>query len=242
MTRKASLKTTALTATESIEGRLAALEERIRRLPTSAPTQQSTASTLMVKQTTHGFAVKDVIRHNGTSWTKSQADTASNAVVGGIVVAVLSPDVFVMATAGYVAGLSGLTAGSVHYLSAATAGALTTTAPGTAVPVLLADSTTTGVIMALGSSGGIAPTEDGTVFCSNSAGTAGEWVLTVDIGRNAVGKAGKIQILSPDASGVAVEIDAALVTASTKKLKIQESDVCDGAYTKKILHLRSDTY
>jgi hypothetical protein len=104
------------------------------------------ATTLMVSQTTHGLAVKDVVRHKGTSWTKSQADSAANAVVGGIVIAVLSPDVFVLATGGYVAGLSGLTAGSVHYLSAATAGALTTTAPTIAVPVLMATGVSAGVL------------------------------------------------------------------------------------------------
>jgi hypothetical protein len=129
-----------------VERRVAALEQALGRV--SAPVQQtSQTSTKVIKQTTHGLAVGNVVRHNGTAWVKAQADTAANAVVGGIVLAVLSPSLFVLATAGYVAGLSGLTAGSVHYLSAATAGAVTTTAPTIAVPVVLASATSDGVLM-----------------------------------------------------------------------------------------------
>jgi hypothetical protein len=86
------------------------------------------------------------------------------------------------------------------------------------------------------------PTEDGTVRCSKSDLSGGEWVMTIDLGRNAVGKAGKIQILSPNASGVAIEMDAALVTASSKKLTIREIDVCDAGVAKKMLVLGSATY
>ena len=139
---------------EELERRLAAMEARIRRMPVRDVTPGATATTIMVQQSAHGFVAKDVLRHNGTSWTKAQGDTAANAVVGGMVVAVPSPDVFILATGGYVAGLSGLTAGSVHYLSAATAGLLTTTAPSIAVSVLLADSTTSGTLMSLGGASG----------------------------------------------------------------------------------------
>lgn len=226
-----------------IERRVAAIEQAIARL--SAPVQQRPVSTTnMVKQTAHGLASGSVIRHSGTAWVKSKADTAANAVVGGIVLAALSPDVFVMATSGYVAGLSGLTAGSAHYLDATTAGALTTTAPAIAVPIVLADSAASGVLLSLwaGGSGGTAPTEDGTVFCSNSAGTAGEWTMNVDVGRNATGKAGKIQIISPDAGGVAAEIDAALVTAASKMLTIREEDYCSSGVAMKRLVLASAPY
>lgn len=86
------------------------------------------------------------------------------------------------------------------------------------------------------------PTEDGTVRCSKSDLSGGEWVMTIDLGRNAVGKAGKIQILSPNATGVAIEMDAALVTASSKKLTIREIDVCDAGVGKKMLAVCSATY
>ncbi len=85
------------------------------------------------------------------------------------------------------------------------------------------------------------PTEDGTVLCSKSDLT-GEWVMNVDIGRNAAGKAGKIQVLSPNASGVAVEVDAALVTAAARKLTLREIDVCDAGVAKKMLILASAPY
>lgn len=229
---------------ELLERRLADLERRTRSTVArgGGPPAEQTAQ--VVQQTAHGLTVGQAVRHNGSAWVAAKADTAANAVVGGIVVAVLSPDVWVLATSGYVAGLSGLTAGSVHYLSAATAGALTTTAPtSNAVAVILADATTSGVMLALGGSGGgVAPTEDGTVFCANSGGTAGEWVLTVDIGRNATSKAGKLQLLSPDAAGVAVEIDAALVPSSAKKLTVREIDVCESGAAKKILVLASASY
>ena len=52
----------------------------------------------MVTQAGHLLAVGNVIRPNGTAWVKSQADTAANSAVGGIIIAVLSPGVFVMAT------------------------------------------------------------------------------------------------------------------------------------------------
>lgn len=198
----------------------------------------------IVRQSGHGFSVGDVVRHNGTGWTKSQADSAANAVVGGVVIAVLSANDFILAMPGsYVSGLSGLTAGGVHYLSSSTAGALTTTAPTIAVPILHADSSTSGVLMsAWPGGGGVAPTEDGTVFASNSAGTAGEWVRDLDLGRNAAGKAGVLRVKSPDASGDAVVIDGALVTASSKKLTVREIDVCDAGVAKKMLVVGSAAY
>jgi hypothetical protein len=149
MSRKPSLKPSTASREELLERRVSDLERMLRRLPVRSVSSGADQTATMVQQTTHGLAVGSVIRHNGTSWTNSQADTAANAVVGGIVISVLSPDVFVMATAGYVAGLSGLTAGSVHYLSAATAGAVTTTAPFIAVPIILADSAASGVLAAL---------------------------------------------------------------------------------------------
>jgi len=127
-----------------MERRVAAIEQAIARL--SAPVQQRPASTTnIVKQSAHGLTIGDVIRYDGSAWVKSQATTSTASVVGGIVMATLSPSVFVMATGGYVSGLSGLTAGLVHYLDSTTAGALTTTAPtGTLpiIPVLLAVSDT----------------------------------------------------------------------------------------------------
>lgn len=201
------------------------------------------ANVKLIRQSSHGFSVGNAIRNNGTSWVKAQADTAANAVFGGIVVGVQNTDAFFVALPGsYITGIS-VTAG-INYISASTAGAITTTAPSIAVPVLMADSTTSGVVMsgASGGSGGTAPTEDGTVWCSKSDLSGGEWDFTIDIGRNATGKAGTITLISPNASGNAVEIDSALVTASARKLTIREIDVCDGGVAKKMLVLASATY
>jgi hypothetical protein len=222
----------------------AELEAIKRRLPTRVGRDRPEATVRMVLQASHGLAVKNPIRNNGTSWVKSQADTAANAVVGGVVIAVLSANAFIMATPGsYVAGLSGLTAGAVHYLDASTAGALTATAPAIAVPIIHADTTTSGVLMSAWPGGGVtAPTEDGLVFASDSAGTAGEWVRDLDLGKNATGKAGVLRVRSPDAGGDAVVIDGALVTASGKKLTVREEDVCDAGVAKKRMILASAPY
>jgi hypothetical protein len=218
--RKAVSRPASTTHGEDVERRLAMLEDRVRRMPARITTPAATSTTSMIQQTTHGLAVKNVIRHNGTIWTKSQADTAANAVVGGIVIAVLSPDVFVMATGGYVAGLSGLTAGSVHYLDATTAGALTTTAPSIAIPIILADTTTSGALQSFWAGGSVPnPLVLGSV--------------TAD---------GTLQIYGDTANGVVVEIQGSLVTTTTKKLTVREIDVCDAGTAKKMLVIASATY
>jgi hypothetical protein len=146
--RKPSLKPSNLSREELLERRVSDLERMLRRMPVRSVSSGADQTATVVNQTAHALAVGNVIRHNGTSWVKSQADTAANAIVGSIVIAVLSPDVFVLATAGYVAGLSGLTAGAVHYLDSATAGALTLTQTRSAV--ILADSETSGVLLMTG--------------------------------------------------------------------------------------------
>jgi len=100
-----------------------------------------------VTQASHGLAVGDVIRYNGSAYVEAQANTESNAEAIGIVDSVNGND-FTYVTAGHITGLSGLTAGGVHYLSGATAGLLTATEPSTvgqiSKPLLLGTSTTAG--------------------------------------------------------------------------------------------------
>jgi hypothetical protein len=228
-----------------MERRIAALEQALARV--SAPVQQRPGSTTnMVKQSAHGFAVKDVLRHNGTSWTKAQADTAANAVVGGIVVAVLSPDVFVMATAGYVAGLTGLTAGSVHYLSAATAGALTTTAPDLCVAVLVADSTTSGALAVIAHPG------PGVVLGTGHR-TASATVGSLDIAISTDGDAIRIsdaengiafydRSVSTTVPLIVIAVGHASLNATGRALSVREIDVCDAGVAKKMLVLASAPY
>jgi hypothetical protein len=104
-----------------------------------------------VTQASHGFVVGDVVRHNGSSYVKAQADSVGNAEVVGIVAGVPDANTFTLLTQGYVSGLSGLAAGSVYYLSASSAGALTATEPSgvgqVSKPVLIALSATEGVFL-----------------------------------------------------------------------------------------------
>jgi hypothetical protein len=226
---------------QQLRARLADLESMVSALPARFRSARPDANYRHIIQSAHGFTVGTVIRHNGTTWVKSQADTEANAFVGGMVIAVPHSGAFVVGFPGsYVTGLS-VTAG-INYLSAATAGALTTTAPTIKVPVLMADSTTSGVLIVGAGGSAPPPTEDGTVWCSKSDLSGGEWDFTVDIGRNAASKAGVLTLLSPDASGDAVVIDASLVTASSKKLTIRAIDVCDAGVAKQMLVLGSAPY
>lgn len=103
-----------------------------------------------VTQSSHGFAVGDVVRFNGTNYVKAQANSAANAEVVGIVSALAGVNDFTLQMGGLVTGLSGLTAGITYFLDPDTAGALTATEPTTvgevSKPLLVADSTTSGYL------------------------------------------------------------------------------------------------
>lgn len=104
--------------------------------------------TIAVSQASHGFAVGDWLRHNGTSYSKAQADTSSHAWVAGVVVEVVDTSNFVLQNGGYTDVLSGLTAGTLYYLSPTSAGSMTATEPTAedqiSKPLFLADTTTSG--------------------------------------------------------------------------------------------------
>lgn len=100
-------------------------------------------------QASHGFAVKDVVRHNGTDWVKAQANTIPGATDCYLVTAAPTTGTFTAIKTGRVTITGhGLTAGTLYYLSAATAGLLTTTKPvgdtttplGFFLPVLFVES------------------------------------------------------------------------------------------------------
>jgi hypothetical protein len=116
--------------------------------PTPADAVQGT-----ITQTTHGLAVGNVVRHSGTLYVKAQANSEPNAEVIGIVAAVADVNTFTLHYMGRITGLSGLTAGTVYYLDDDTAGLLTATEPldpgDVSKPVLIADSTTSGVFVNL---------------------------------------------------------------------------------------------
>jgi hypothetical protein len=95
----------------------------------------------------HGFSVGNVVRHTGSTWAKSQADTPEKSHHAGIVVAVPHTGLFILALPGsYVDNLTSLTAGMM-YVDASTAGALVATAPANLHAALWALSTTTGIVL-----------------------------------------------------------------------------------------------
>ncbi len=109
---------------------------------------RSTGMSRVIAQTAHGLSVGQAIRYNGTAFVKSQADSAGNAEVEGIVASVVDANNFIYALPGsYVTGLSGLTAGTTYFLDPTTSGAVTATEPSTngqvSKPILRALSATT---------------------------------------------------------------------------------------------------
>lgn len=111
-------------------------------------------SNYRVTQAAHGFAKGDVLRTAGANtYAKAQADSDANAEVVGMVSEVIDANTFRLRVIGRQAGLSGLVADTVYFLSHVTPGTLTTTDPATlssgfvSKPVLLTDSTTSGVIL-----------------------------------------------------------------------------------------------
>jgi hypothetical protein len=131
--------------------------------------------TVAVTQASHGLAVGDVIRHNGTSYVAATADTSANAEAVGIVTTVPDVDSFTYQAAGFVTGLSGLTAGELYYLQ--DDGSLGTT-PGTVEKaILIAVSSTSGVmVLAVGASGGASAFTDLSDTPSDYTGSGGKFV------------------------------------------------------------------
>lgn len=117
----------------------------------TAAGEEAVPWTVAPTQVAHGYAVGDWLRHNGTSYVKAQADSATNSRAVGVVVEVVDADNFVLQAGGYVEVLSGLSAGSQYYLSPSSAGAITTTEPTAedqiSKPVLFATTTTSGWIL-----------------------------------------------------------------------------------------------
>lgn len=111
-------------------------------------------SNAVFDQVAHGFVIGDVVRMNGSTHQKAQADSEVNAAAYGIVSLTAGVDKFKVALPGdIIYGLSGLTAGTTFFLDASTAGALTSTAPTISRSAVLALSTTSGVVLGLASGG-----------------------------------------------------------------------------------------
>ena len=97
-------------------------------------------STSDITQSSHGFAVKDAIRHNGSSWVKAQANATSTLALG-IVTKVADSNTFTVAQSGrFELSSHGLTVGQWYYLSADAAGGLVTTEPTISQPIVYVES------------------------------------------------------------------------------------------------------
>jgi hypothetical protein len=101
-------------------------------------------------QTAHGLSVQNAVGTDSSgNWIK--ADASDIAKLGiGIVSAVADANTVEVTFEGYISGLSGLTADQYYFVSSSTPGSLTTTEPSNpnySNPLLLALSTTTGVVL-----------------------------------------------------------------------------------------------
>ena len=97
-------------------------------------------STSDITQSSHGFAVKDAVRHNGSAWVKAQAN-ATTTLALGIVTAVADSNNFTVAQSGrFELSSHGLTVGQWYYLSASAAGGLVTTEPAISQPIVYVES------------------------------------------------------------------------------------------------------
>ena len=100
----------------------------------------ASGATTDVTQSSHGFAVKDCIRHTGSAWTKARANSNSTLALG-VVTAVADSNTFTVAQSGRFELTShGLTVGQWYYLSESSAGALTTTEPAISQPLVYVES------------------------------------------------------------------------------------------------------
>lgn len=79
----------------------------------------------IINQPTHGFAVNDAIRHNGTKYVKARAIDSENSNTVGVVYAVYDADNFSYKNEGTIES-EDFTAGESYYLSPITAGLITT--------------------------------------------------------------------------------------------------------------------
>ena len=131
-------------------------DKLIKKVPyISGSTSTSTASgeriTKLINQASHGFVVKDVIGWSGGTYNKAIACTTYNGEILGIVSKCYNANCFDLTQAGYVTGLTSLTANTTYFLSTSTAGLLTATKPtltGQLVKsVIVADSTTSAWVL-----------------------------------------------------------------------------------------------
>lgn len=161
----------------------------------------------------NAFVRGDVVRFDGANYVGSQADSASNAVVIGMVSAIKTANTeFYITQAGYVYGLTAspvnpggaFVPGTLYYLSPTNPGKLTATVPvfpDVVVPVYVAITATTGFF--LGNFGSVVAGGGGSSFTWNLI-TANQ-TLAVDNGYFVNG-VGSLNLALPAAAALGKEI------------------------------------
>ena len=191
-------------------------------------------STTDVTQSSHGFSAKDCIRHNGSSWVKAQADSASTLALG-VVTAVADSNTFTVAQSGrFTISSHGLTVGQWYYLDASTAGALTATEPAISQPLVYVESASVVFVFPyrptqlLVNGGASVVPADNTV---TSAKIVDGTIVTADLADDAITTAK----IADDAITSALIADDAIVTAAIADDAITSALIADDAITSALI-------
>lgn len=113
--------------------------------------KESSGASLTVTQALHGFSLCEVLKFNGASYVRAQADIQANVGIW-LITKIIDANTFVISTNGYFTGLTGGTADTTGYLSSTTPGGLVTTAPAISQPIIYWTSATTGWVLGYPSS------------------------------------------------------------------------------------------
>ena len=181
-------------------------------------------STTEVTQSSHGFAVKDAIRHNGTAWVKAQADAGTTLALGVVVVVTDSNNFTVAQSGRFELSSHGLTVGQWYYLSAASAGGLVTTEPTISQPIVYVEGSNHIFVY---------PYRPSNLLISGTSDIipGDNRVTTAKIADDAVTQAK----IADDAVGAAQLASSALVTASIVDDAITSAKIADDAITSALI-------
>ena len=195
-------------------------------------------STTDITQSSHGFSVKDCIRHNGSSWVKAQANVATTLALG-VVTEVADSNTFTVAQSGrFTISSHGLTVGQWYYLDASTAGALTATEPSISQPLIYVESASVVFVfpyrptqLLVNGGASVVPGDntvtsakivDGTIVTADLADDA---ITTAKIADDAITSA----LIADDAITSALIADDAVVTAAIADDAITSALIADDA-------------
>ena len=194
----------------------------------------ASGATTDVTQSSHGFAVKDCIRHTGSAWTKARANSNSTLALG-VVTAVADSNTFTVAQSGRFELTShGLTVGQWYYLSSSSAGALTATEPTISQPLVYVESANFLFVypyrptnLLVSGSASVVPGDNTVTSAKIVDGT----IVTADLADDAITSAK----IADDAITSALIADDAVVTAAIADDAITSALIADDAITSALI-------